>query len=163
MAAKTQQIQIRVAPGQKAMLRRLARAAGQGVSAYVLSRVLPPEALAFTGILHALGSDSDPRYPLAELNGFLTSCPLVQFAEAVARAELGGLSSLLQNYVAAMVEQAANQKGVAPPAWARRVAPLEEPHFATPLAGLRLHLLKAAPVPFKRRNLFVDTGVGARV
>jgi hypothetical protein len=62
-----------------------------------------------------------------------------------------------------MVEQAADQKHVAPPAWVRDVAPLDAPHFATRLKSLRQHLLRSAPVPFKRRNIFVDAGVGARV
>jgi hypothetical protein len=43
------------------------------------------------------------------------------------------------------------------------VPPLDEPHFATPLRGLRLHLLRASPVAFKRRNIFVDSSVGDRV
>ena len=163
MSAKSQQLQIRIAPAQKAALRRLAHAAGLDVSGYVLARVLPPGPERFAGILLALGDDADRRFALAELNDFLHSCAPVQFAEAVARADLGELSPFVQNYVAAMVEQAAGHKGVAPPAWVRDVIPLAEPHFATPLRSLRLHLLHAAPVPFKRRNIFVDAGVGARV
>jgi hypothetical protein len=62
-----------------------------------------------------------------------------------------------------MVEQASQQRDVPPPAWSRDVPPLEEPYFATPLRSLRLHLLRQAPVLFKRRNLFVDSAVGARV
>jgi hypothetical protein len=62
-----------------------------------------------------------------------------------------------------MVEQAAHQQDVVPPAWVRDVEPLDEPHFAVPLSSLRLHLLRAAPVPFKRRNIFVDSAVGDRV
>ncbi len=69
----------------------------------------------------------------------------------------------MRNYVAAMVEQAAHMKRVRPPAWTARVEPLETPWFATSLESLRLHLLRASPVPFKRRNLFVDSAVGARV
>jgi hypothetical protein len=45
----------------------------------------------------------------------------------------------------------------------REVAPLEEPHFGAPLQSLRLHLLAASPVAFKRRNIFVDAAVGDRV
>jgi hypothetical protein len=41
--------------------------------------------------------------------------------------------------------------------------PLAEPYFATSLKSLREHLLVAAPIPFKRRNIFVDASVGARV
>ena len=78
-------------------------------------------------------------------------------------ADLRDLPAWLRNYVAAMVEQAAEQKHLAPPAWVREVTPLDEPHFATPLRGLRLHLLAASPAAFKRRNIFVDAGIGARV
>ncbi len=69
----------------------------------------------------------------------------------------------MRNYVAALVEQAARLKEVAPPDWVRHVVPLGQPHFATPLKSLRMHLLTSAPVRFKRRNIFVDSGIGARV
>ena len=62
-----------------------------------------------------------------------------------------------------MVELASQQKGVTPPAWTSEVEPLPEPWFATDLPGLRLHLLRSAPVAFKRRNLFVDASIGDRV
>jgi len=62
-----------------------------------------------------------------------------------------------------MVEQAAEQKGLAPPVWTGDVTPLDEPRFATRLRSLRLHLLAASPAAFKRRNIFVDAGIGARV
>jgi hypothetical protein len=38
-----------------------------------------------------------------------------------------------------------------------------EPSFATEPPGLRLHLLRSAPVAFMRRNLFVDASIGDRV
>jgi len=163
MPAKTQQLQIRVTPQQKAALKRQAAAAGRDVSSYVLSRLVPPEQDRFAAILRALETDADRRFALAELNDFLHTCAPILFGEVVARAALGRLSSYVQNYVAAMVEQAADQKNAAPPAWVQDVAPLETPHFATPLLSLRMHLLRSAPVPFKRRNIFVDSGVGARV
>jgi hypothetical protein len=163
MSAKTEHLQIRVTPRQKAVLRRHAAAAGRDVSSYVLSRLVPAEPDRFAGILRDLATDADRRFAFAELSDFLHACAPVEFAEAVAEARLGSLSSYVQNYVAAMVEQAADQKSVAPPAWVRDVAPLETPHFATPLRSLRMHLLRSAPVPFKRRNIFVDAGVGARV
>lgn len=163
MSAKTQYLQIRVTPQQKTALKRQAAALGRDVSSYVLSRLLPQEQDRFAGILRSLETDSSYRFALAELSDFLKACAPVEFGEAVARAELGGLSSYLRNYMAAMVEQAADQKQVAPPAWVRDVAGLETPRFATPLKGLRMHLLRSAPVPFKRRNIFVDSGVGSRV
>jgi len=163
MPAKTQQLQIRVTPQQKAALKRQARAAGCDMSSYVLSRLMPEGADRFAGILRALRSADDHRFALAELNDFLTAISPGEFGEAVAVAAVGGLPPYLQNYVAAMVEQAAAAKAVAPPDWVRDVQPLAAPHFVTPLKSLRLHLLRSAPVPFKRRNIFIDSTVGARV
>ena len=163
MPAKTQQLQIRVTPRQKAALKRHAHAAGLDVSSYVLARVLPSEQDRFAAILRAMEQGGDHRYAFAELNDFLHACPSVVFGDAVARASLGALVPYLQNYVAAMVEQAAAQKGLPSPAWVRDIDALEAPHFATPLRSLRWHLLRSAPVPFKRRNIFVDATVGNRV
>lgn len=160
---KTQQLQIRVTPEQKSALARLARRAGQDVSSFVLSRALPSAALRCGEILSALADMDQQRFALAELNDLLTELAPRELAEVTGDADLRGLSPYLRNYVAAMVEHAARQKGVVPPAWVREVPPLEEPHFATPLEGLRLHLLRASPVPFRRRNIFIDSSVGDRV
>ena len=163
MTSKTQQLQIRVTPRQKAALKRHAAAAGLDVSTYVLSRVLPDEASRFAELLRHLQRESQRKFALAELNDLLSAVPSAIFADTVAHADLGSLSPYLQNYVAAMVEQAAHQKQVGPPLWVRDIAPLDAPHFATSLLSLRMHLLRSAPVPFKRRNLFVDAAIGARV
>lgn len=165
MATKSMQIQIRVTAGEKAALRRLARAARLDLSAYVLSRVFPAEQERFAGILLALrsASEADARFALAELNDFLSSIAPAFLASAVAHADLRGVSTFHRNYVAAMVEQAAGQKKVLPPAWTRDVPPMESPYFASSLKSLRFHLLCVSPIPFRRRNLFVDAGVGSRV
>jgi uncharacterized protein (DUF1778 family) len=163
VTTKTEQLQIRVTPRQKAMLRRRARAAGLDLSTFVLTRALPPEDERLKAIVRALRDEATRRFALAELNDFLHACPGAGFAEAVEHLDVGGLTPYLQNYVAAMIEQAAHQKGVAPPEWTRDIAPLDLPRFTTPLASLRAHLLRASPVPFKRRNIFVDATVGDRV
>ena len=163
MAGKSAQLQIRVSPAQKAALRRRARVAGQDVSAYVLARALPDPRARLGEMVAALGRGADRRFALAELNDLLTELAPAEFRETVADADLRGLSPLVQNYVAAMVEQAAARKREAPPAWTRTVEPMDEPHFAVPFSRLRPHLLRAAPVPFKQRNLFVDASVGDRV
>jgi Protein of unknown function (DUF1778) len=163
MSGKTTQLQIRIAPRQKALLKRLARQSGQDLSAYVLARALPPARLRFAELLGQLGDESERRYALAAIHDFLAGLPRIEFAAAVAEARLDGLDSYLRNYVAAMVELAANQKGAVPPAWVQEIEPLAEPRFATPIASLRPHLLLASPVPFKRRNLFIDSSVGDRV
>lgn len=163
MARKSEYLQIRVTPGQKAALKRRAASADQDVSTYVLTRALPPERDRFHALLSGVQAEPDRRFALAELNDFLEDIPRGRFATALGEARWEPLPPLMQNYVAAMVELAAHRKETDPPAWTRDVPPLEEPYFATSLPGLRLHLLKSAPVPFKRRNLFVDSSVGDRV
>jgi hypothetical protein len=160
---KTEHLQIRVTPQQKAALKRQARAAGCDVSSYVLSRLVPDDSAHFAALIETLRSAADPRYALAELNDFLHACPPLAFGGAIATADMRDLSPYLANYVAAMVEQAANTKQIAAPAWVKHVAPLESPRFATALPSLRMHLLQASPIPFKRRNIFIDASVGARV
>jgi hypothetical protein len=160
---KSQHLQIRVTPEQKAALKRQARRAGTDVSTFVLARALPPVASRFAELLGALDREDEPRFALAELNDLLTSLAPAELRVVVAEADLRGLSPYLQNYVAAMVEQAAYRNRVAPPAWVHDVEPLTEPRFATPLPSLRLHLLSSAPVPFRRRNVFVDSALGDRV
>lgn len=163
MATKSRQLQIRITPAQQRALKRLSRRADMDVSTYVLARALPAAAARFEEILHSLRRDAGHRFALADLNDFLDALAPAQFGDAVAAAPLEGLAPLLRNYVAAMVEQAAHRKGEPSPSWVRDVAPLEEPYFAVPFRRLRPHLLRAAPVPFKRRNIFVDAAVGDRV
>jgi uncharacterized protein (DUF1778 family) len=163
MGAKSQYLQIRVTPREKAMLQRRAAAAGQDVSRYVLTRVLPAVQERFAELLALLATEADHRYVLAELNDLLSPLAPGELRDAVTGAELERLSPFLQNYVAAMVEQACYRRGIPAPAWTTRIAALETPYFVTPLKGLRLHLLRSSPVPFKRRNLFVDAAIGARV
>jgi len=163
MNTKTRQLQIRVTPGQKASIRRLARGAGRSISEYVLSRVLPEERTRFEKILHALRRENEPRFPLAELNDLLTDLTPAQYPDALREADLDGLSPLLRNIVAAMVEEAGQQIGADPPVWTAEVQPLKLPYFAVPFASLRPHLLRSSPVAFKRRNLFVDATIGDRV
>lgn len=161
--SRTQQLQIRVTPAEKAALKRLARSGGQGISAYVLSRALPKAKLRFAELLQSLPEESERRYALAELSDLLVGLTRAEFLDAVSEASVGALSRYWQNYVAAMVEQAAQQKGVSPPTWLGDIEPLAEPHFAAPLASLRPHLLRASSVPFRRRNIFVDSGLGDRI
>lgn len=163
MSTKSSQIQIRVSAREKAALEAFARRAGQSVSAYVLSRALPSARLRLGELVKALADEGERRFALAEINELLAGLAPMELRDAVADADLGGLCPYLQNYVAAMVELASERKGVAPPAWTREVVPLAEPAFATDLAGLRLHLLRSAPVAFKRRNIFVDSSIGDRV
>ncbi|MBI4904677.1 MAG: hypothetical protein HY820_13635 [Acidobacteria bacterium] len=104
--------------------------------------------------------DEQPAYILAEMNDLLTkaSGPEIEGVSAAPIAD-----PYLANYVAAMVEQAAHLRGVRPPLWTSGVAPLARPVFATPWMSLRAHLLLESPVPFRRRNIFIDATIGDRV
>ena len=163
VATKSHQIQIRVTAAQKQALKALARRAGVDSSTYLLTCALPSPQTRLAELVTAASRDADRRFALAELNDVLSSLPPAAFAEAVDGLDVGGLDVLWRNYVAAMIEQAAHQKGVAPPRWTRDIAPLDEPYFAAPFPRLRPYLLRAAPAAFKRRNLFVDAAVGDRV
>jgi uncharacterized protein (DUF1778 family) len=161
--AKSDQLQIRVSPAQKTALKKAARRAGVDVSSYVLARVLPQARTRVLESLDALRRGADRRFALAELSDILSSQAPAALAEVVADWHVSGLSPFLQNYVAAMVEHAANGADIAPPSWTRAIEPLDDPYFAVPFVRLRPHLLRASPPAFKRRNLFVDATVGDRV
>ncbi|MFN2378229.1 MAG: DUF1778 domain-containing protein [Candidatus Binatia bacterium] len=166
MGAKTDFLQVRVTPEQKAALKRLATEAGQDVSTFVLTRALPAAKLRFGDLMEALRdehTEKERRFLLAELNDLLTAVPASAFANTVAKAELRPQDPLTANYVAAMVEHAASRFGVSPPAWTRQIEALEIPYFATDLRSLRPWLLASSPVAFKKRNLFVDSSIGDRV
>jgi Protein of unknown function (DUF1778) len=163
MGPKSEHLQIRVTPREKALLKRAAAAAGQDLSTYVLARALPPARVRFAAILGLLREGADHRFALAELHDFLAPLAPAELRDAVDHADLARLSPFLENYVAAMVEHASSLKRVPAPAWTAKVAPLDQPSFATPMMSLRLHLLRASPVAFKRRNIFIDASVGSRV
>ena len=163
MPTKSQQLQIRVSPQEKRAIRRRAKAAGQDLSTYVLSRALPARGGDFARALQGLADLDERCFCLASATKEIYDLAPPDLEEAVEGASLRDLSPYLQNYVAAMVEHAAHLKGVRPPRWVRDVEPLEEPHFASSLTSLRAHLLRSAPVAFKRRNIFVDSTVGDRV
>lgn len=160
---KTAQLQIRISPEQKALLRRRAALAGQSVSAYVLGRVAPSAAVRMESVLSEVWRTEGGSFSFADLSDLLTYLSPSEFSQATATGLPAGLSSRIQNQVAAMVEHAASKKGVEAPAWTANVLPLESPWFASDLLSLRAHLLRASPAAFRRRNLFIDSTVGDRV
>jgi hypothetical protein len=162
VAAKSAQLQIRVSPAEKTAIEQAARRAGLGMSAYVLARVLPASARRFQELAAACRDSRDGRFALAELNTWLASLGAGELGDAVASPP-PRLPADLANYLAAMVEYACAQRDVAPPAWTRGIEPLAEPVFGSALVSLRLYLLTHSPAPFRRRNIFIDSTVGAQV
>lgn len=162
LVMKSSQLQIRVSPDQKATLRRLAEEAGQDLSEYVLSRVLPDAGRQFSAVLRGLQETADERHRLAELNDLLSMWSAAELA-ALPSDGIDELGGTLRCRIAAMVEHACARAGGLAPTWAGDEPPLEAPSFAVPLRSLRLHLLKTSPVAFRRRNIFVDATVGDRI
>jgi uncharacterized protein (DUF1778 family) len=160
--SKSAQLQIRVSPAQKVSIERSARGAGMDMSAYVLNLVLPDLPATFAARVGACRDDAPTRLALAELNSFLSSLAANELRKAVA-ALPPVLTEYLANYVAAMVEYACDRAKIPAPAWTRSIKPLAEPYFGSTLQSLRLYLLTHSPAPFRSRNLFIDSSVGARV
>jgi hypothetical protein len=163
MGQRSEFLQIRVTPAEKAAIRRLARQAAMDVSAFVLSRALPTPKLRFQALVRELAGGENRSFVFAELNDLLSVLAGPAFEDAVAHADVAAIVHEDANYLAAMVEHAAHRKGVAPPPWTRDVDAPDEPWFATDLQSLRAWLLSHSPVAFKKRNLFVDATVGDRV
>ena len=160
---KTAQLQIRVSRDEKTAIQRAAKQAGMDMSSYVLSRVISIPAAEVRRCLEACASTASPAFPLAQLNSLLASYSAAELRMAIAPPPPAGLTPVLANYVAAMVEYACALRVVPVPAWAGSIRPLVEPMFATTLQSLRLHLLTHSPPPFRRRNIFIDSSLGQRV
>lgn len=163
LTAKSAQLQIRVSPAEKAAIERAARRAGLDMSAYVLARVLPALQNRFAEMTEACRKPGTERFALAELSSWLGELSSGELREAVASPPTPEMTPYLANYVAAMVEYACARRDIPPPPWTRAIAPLAKPVFGSTLMSLRLYLLTHSPPPFRRRNIFIDSSVGAGV
>jgi hypothetical protein len=114
----------------------------------------------FSELSKAVDSADRLNYPLAEMNDFLTEAS----ADIIVNLPRPKITdSYRLNYVTAMVEMAAHRVRVIPPVWTSAIEPLHEPVFIDPSLSLRPHLLTASPPPFRRRKIFIDSSIGARV
>jgi hypothetical protein len=162
--AKTSQLQLRVTPAQKAAIKRDARAARMNVSEWILAQVLKPARGEFERLTAELARAGEPAsHALAALNDFLVSLSPRDATDALSVPPPHSLSPLHRAYLAAMVELTALRNRQPVPAWTRDVPALTVPYFASDLLGLRAHLLRASPPPFRSRNLFIDASLGDRV
>ena len=161
--AKLSELQGRVSEAQKTVIRRVAEQAGMDMSAYMLSRVLPAPASAFQEAVTALSGVAEPSFALAALNALLSGFTAEELRQAVAAAPHAQCSPFLANDVAAMTETACAVRSVPVPAWVQSTEALTEPVFGSTLPLLRLSLLTRSPAPFRRRNIFIDSSVGAQV
>lgn len=162
--SKTQQLQIRISAEDKARIVARAVGAGMDVSKWVLQQALPPAERKFQALCQELATRPDARsFTIAEFQDWFMRLTAGEYKRAVCHAPEARLAPFEANYLAAMVEQAAAIQGVNPPRWTGAVKGLDTPWFASSLKSLRLLLLTQSPPPFRRRNLFIDSGVGQRV
>lgn len=115
---------------------------------------------AFVRLSAEVAAEAAWSFSLAELNDLLTAARGDEI-ERLPRPAIEDPYRL--NYVTAMVEMAAHRAGALPPVWTSAVAPLPAPVFIDPSLSLRVHLLINSPPPFRRRNIFIDSSIGARV
>jgi hypothetical protein len=163
MMRKTSQLQIRVTPEQKRILKQLAKLAGMDVSSWVLSQVLPHEADEFQRLAARLCNREFRREHLAELADFLGGLGAAAFQRAVTEPPRARLDPATLNYLAGAIELAATRRRVPPPAWISKVLVPENPIIGSELGSVRLHLLTSSPVALRRRNVFVDASIDDRV
>ena len=160
---KISQLQIRVSPAEKKAIQKASQKAEVGMSEWVLERLFPKNSKLFHDLVNKLKSEPQRSYVLAEIHDLLNRVSAVEFQEMVTRQPDVSLSCYLENYLAAMVEYAAAQKGVKTPAWTQHIKPLDHPHFGSDLMNLRIYLLTHSPAPFRSRNVFIDSTIGQRV
>jgi uncharacterized protein (DUF1778 family) len=156
-------LQIRLTPMEKRLVAQKAKNAGMEMSAWVKSCIFSSEKQQYVAIIEQLSNPENSNEALASLNDFLSTISKKQFQDAVSPLPEKMAGTFMGNYIASMVELAAHQKNVNPPPWTQAFQGLDKPHFSSSLPSLRLHLLQASPVPFKRRNIFIDSSVGDRV
>ncbi len=160
---QSSQLQIRVSPLEKKSIRQAAKQAGLGMSEYVLSRLFPQQSVVFSKLVKKLEVAKDPAFILAEIHDLLVKMNSSEFADAFTENSLRQLTPYLQNYIAAMIEQAALQKKADIPPWLKDIKILKDPVFGSHLKSLRLHLLTNSPIPFRKRNIFIDSTLGDRI
>lgn len=160
---KTKQLQIRLTPLEKQLIEHAAEQAGMEVSKWTLAKLLPKPSAQFQQLCADLANNDEASFALAQLNDFLTNLNTPELKVAVSKAPYSKLNAYLSNYVAAMIEQATTIRGLQTPSWTKQISPLDEPVFASALLSLRLYLLTHALPSFRKRNIFVDSSIGARV
>ncbi|OGQ23188.1 MAG: hypothetical protein A3I05_02845 [Deltaproteobacteria bacterium RIFCSPLOWO2_02_FULL_44_10] len=162
--AKSEYLQIRISLSIKKKIQTAAQKAGLGMSEWIFLRLFPPLQEKFEHLVEQLAKLSEQKMAYAELHDFLKNLSAMEFEQAVFfKPKLSSLSELEQNYVVAMVEVAAHQKGIQVPTWTQEIAPLPQPYFGSSFKNLQLYLLAHSPVPFRRRNIFIDATIGERI
>lgn len=160
---KTEQLQIRISPQEKAQIKRAAKAANLSMSDWLLTKLLPGHQRRFHRLVAGLNNSTQASFTLASLNDFLAQLTPDEFWGAVCEKPRLPDDEYLRNYIAAMIETTANNNKVDAPDWVYDIQPLNKPRFGSDLKSLQLYLLTHSPPPFRSRNIFIDSTVGDRL
>lgn len=160
---KTEFLQIRVTSTEKKLIQSKARRLGMDMSVWVKSRLFSEQNQNYRELIDSILDKSSSKEALAFLNDFLHALTAKEFHEVVTEIPEHFINSLEGNYIAAMVEMAAHQKNITSPSWTNKYAGLSKPYFSSKFEKLRLHLLLSSPIPFRKRNIFIDSTIGDRV
>lgn len=145
---------------EKRIIERCAQKARMGMSEWVLVQILPSKKEEFQRLLRALQRSLKKSYALAEIHDLFQTLSTIEFEQMVADPPRVRLELYWENYLAAMIEYAANQREIDPPSWIKEIKPLDHPVFGTDLQSLRLYLLTHTPLCFRNRNIFIGASVG---
>ena len=162
-SGKTLQLQIRVSPEEKLLIVQSAKREGLDVSSWVLKRSLNSFQDKFKSLVGKLSQSANHKYEFSELNEFISNLASEQSELAFSEKPKVHLSSYEWNYIAAMIEYSAYMKVFRLPDWINEIEVLEDAVFETNLESLKLYLLTQSPIPFRRRNIFIDTSIGGQV
>jgi uncharacterized protein (DUF1778 family) len=158
---KNSQLQIRISEVQKCALQRAASLENMDVSSWVLSKLFQNPRTQFLEKIESLHNNS--KYAFADLADFLKNLSPAELEQVLASPWSTQLEPRMANYIAAMLELCAHKHQIPLPYWLSQIEPLETPYFGTDLKSLRLYLLTASPLPFRARNIFIDTTLEGRV
>lgn len=161
--SKQFQLQIRVSFAQKRAIASTAKKAKMGMSKRGVDQIFSSSREKFQALLKVLGTNPQKSYPLSEFHDLLQSVTTKEFEYMVVEPARVHLEPYWENYVAAMIEHSAAQRGVSAPFWVAKIKLLDDPVFGSDLKNLRLYLLTHSPVSFRRRNIFIDATVGKKV
>lgn len=156
-------LQIRLTALEKEVIGQQAHSVGLDVSTWVKQQLFPRHKKIYIELINSMTTLHESKQSLAALNDLLHDLSKDEFVETLTELPKRFIATVLGNYIASMIDFAANQKNIFPPSWTEHYKGTEEPFFSTDLKSLRLHLLRMSPAAFKKRNIFIDSSVGMRL
>lgn len=156
-------IQIRVSTEEKELIRSRAKQAHLEMSEWILQSIIPNPQAKFLSLLARLKRVQDSKernFVINEIAVFLHRLSSEELHRAVSNPLEVGLNNLMDNYIAAMIEQTCVAKKIIAPVWLSEKTGVAEPFFGVEFFAVRLYLLSVSPPSFRKRNIFIDASIG---